>query len=691
MTTDKMCPSFRTNERPPRAAVRPKLLSAHGEERIDPYYWLRERDNQAVTDYLIAENNYTDRVMEPTEPLQRRLVAEMRARIKEQDHTAPYKHGQYFYFDRYEQGQEYPVYCRRLGRTGDEEILLDLNQLSEGFEYFDVGGFEVSPNHNLAAFGLDTTGRRFFDLKVLDLTTGRFLDWQLNDVANNFVWAKDNNSLFYVKQHPESLRWYQVHRLNLATKQSDLIYEEQDEAYELSLDLSLSEKFIYLESHSTLTSEVRFIPSDNPTLEPQLFLPRRTGHEYFVTDGVDRFYVLTNWEAINFRLMEVSLDGTGIDGWREVIPHRSDVLLEDVEVFKEFLVLTEKELGRVQMRVINRETLDAHLIPFDESVFSAESGDNFEYDTQTLRIDFESMTTPETVLDYDMSSKQLTIVKQDVILGGFKPDHYASEYLYARASDGERIPISIVYRKSCRKAEGNPTLLYGYGAYGIPMEAEFDSNLLSLLDRGFVFAVAHVRGGADLGRQWYYDGRQLKKRNTFTDFIACSEFLLESDVTAQGQLYASGGSAGGLLMGAVINLAPHLYRGIYTRVPFVDVVTTMLDDSIPLTTGEYDEWGNPNDRAYFDYMLSYSPYDNVKAQNYPSLLVTTGLHDSQVQYWEPAKWVAKLRQSMTNDSVILLRTDMHAGHGGKTGRFNALNDTALTYAFVLTLAQQTRA
>ena len=686
MTAETPRPSLRTNVRPPKAAVQPKLLRVHGCERIDPYYWLRERDDQAVIDYLEAENDYTDRVMEPTEDLQRDLVAEMRGRIKEQDSTAPYKHGRFYYYDRYEKGQEYPVYCRKLDLSGDEEILLDLNELATDFEYFDVGGFEVSPNHQLAAFGLDTTGRRFFDLRVLDLESGQFLDWQIDDVANNFVWAQDNNSLFFVKQHPQTLRWYQVHRLDLSTQESCLVYEEPDEAFELSLDLSLSEKFIFLESHSTLTSEVRYLPCDNPTQEPKLFLPRREGHEYFVTDGEDRFFVLTNWEAINFRLMEVPLTDTSQERWSQVLPSRPDVLLEDVEVFDEFLVLTEKEQGRGQMRVLHRQTLDEHFIPFRESVFSAEAGDNFEYRSNTIRIDYESMTTPETVLDYDMSLRQLKLVKQDVILGGFDPDDYGSEYIYGTAPDGQRVPISIVYRKSCRKAGGNPTLLYGYGAYGIPMEAEFDSNLLSLLDRGFVFAVAHVRGGAELGRQWYYDGRQLKKQNTFSDFIACSEFLLDSGITAPGKLFASGGSAGGLLMGAVINAAPHLYRGVYTRVPFVDVLTTMLDDSIPLTTGEYDEWGNPNDRVFHDYIHEYSPYDNLQPQQYPNLLVTTGLHDSQVQYWEPAKWVAKLRQVKTNDSVVLLRTDMHAGHGGKTGRFNALHDTALTYAFVLTLA-----
>ncbi|MEM7283648.1 MAG: prolyl oligopeptidase family serine peptidase, partial [Pseudomonadota bacterium] len=556
-------PTFSSNALAPVAQVSPKLLVKHGRERIDPYYWLRDKEAPEVLAYLEAENEYTDQVMAPTESLQQKLVSEMRGRILEKDSTAPYRHGAFFYYDRYEDGQEYPVYCRA-DESQTEQVLLDINRLAEDHDYFDVGGFEVSPNHRYAAFAFDTTGRRIFELAVLDLESKLFTQHKIEGIASCFAWANDSDTLFYVKQDELTLRWHQIHRYRMSDRSSELVYEESDETYEVGLDVSLSERFIYVQSQSTLTSEVRVIPADGPDDEPFVFLSRQTGHEYYVTDGDDRFFVLTNHQAENFRLMEVPLHNTGMDHWRELVPHRVEVLLEDVEVFEKYFVLTEKEQGRSQMRVFERASMKSHLIPFSETVFSAECGDNFEYAAEVVRIDFESMTTPETVFDYDMGQGHmgqgnLSLVKQDVVLGGYDPEDYASEYIYATATDGTRIPVSVVYRKSCRQEGGNPTLQYGYGAYGIPMEAEFDSNLLSLLDRGIVFAVAHVRGGADLGRSWYYEGRQLKKKNTFSDFIACSEYLVESGITAKGQLYASGGSAGGLLIGAVVNMAPELY------------------------------------------------------------------------------------------------------------------------------------
>ena len=672
--------------KPPVARQHQTELTTHGDTRVDPYFWLRERDNPEVLSYLVAENDYTDKMLGPTKELQEKLIAEMRGRVKEDDSTAPYRHGEFFYYDRYEKGQEYPIYCRKQGEQGAEQVLLDVNLLAQDHDYFDVGGFEVSPDHRLAAFAADTIGRRFFDLTILNLDTGEYLEDMIPSIANNFVWAKDNKTLFYTKQHQESLRWYQVYRYQLGGHDHSLVLEESDEAFDLSLDTSLSEQFIYLESESTLTTEVRYFSASDPYEQPKLFFPREQGHEYYVTDGGDRFFVLTNHDAENFKLVEAPLLNTDMCNWQEVLPYRSDVLLEDVEVFKNHLVLAEKTQGRVRLQVLERETLKPHYIQFDDEIFTAQSGDNFEYDTAVFRFDYESMTTPDTVYDYDMGSRQKTLIQRDKVLGDFNPEYYQSKYVYATAQDGTQIPISMVYRKDSLRPQGNPTLQYGYGAYGIPMEPEFDSDLLSLLDRGFIFAVAHVRGGAELGRPWYYDGRQLKKKNSFTDFIDCSKYLLDQGYTAPGQLFASGGSAGGLLMGAVMNMAPHLYKGIYTRVPFVDVVTTMLDDSIPLTTGEYDEWGNPNEKEYYDYILSYSPYDNVEAKEYPNLLVTTGLYDSQVQYWEPAKWVAKLRAVKKDDHWLLLKTDTQAGHSGKTGRFNSLSDTALNFAFVIELA-----
>ena len=671
---------------PPTVEKRPVKLEIHGDVRIDDYFWLNQRENPAVIEYLEAENAYTESVLTGTSGLQERLVEEMKSRIRQDDVSAPYKHGEYYYYYRLEEGQEYPVYCRRKGSMdAAEEILLDVNKEAEGEAYFSVRGFKVSPDHKRAGYAVDTTGRRFYDLRFIDLETGQRLPDRIDDVTGNYEWAADGNTLFYVRQDAETLRWDRIYRHEFGSDDDELVFEERDETFSTYVYKSVSGKFIYIASESTLSSEVRYIQAMAPMDEPQVFLPREPEHEYSVTDGGDRFFVISNDNAQNFHVLETPLDNTAKDAWTVVVPHREDVLIEDVDVFSNHIVITGRTQGLTQMEVIDRDSREVHLIDFGETVFEASSGDNYEFETGVFRYNYESLTTPESVYDYDLDGKRRRLIKQDEVLGGFDRNNYESERLFVTARDGAKVPVSLVYRKGLELDGRNPLLQYGYGSYGYSIDPTFSSNRLSLLDRGFVYAIAHVRGGSETGRHWYFDGRQLNKKNTFTDFIDVSRFLIDQGYTSPEHLYARGGSAGGLLMGAVANMAPDLYNGISTRVPFVDIVTTMLDDSIPLTTGEWDEWGDPNEKEFYDYMLSYSPYDQIERQAYPNILVTTSLHDSQVQYWEPAKWVAKLRDYKTDDRLLLLKTDMHAGHGGKTGRFRSLEDTAIYYAFFLSL------
>ena len=677
-----------TSDKPdyPVAAKRPVMLEQHGHERSDDYFWLNERDDPDVIAYLEAENAYTDRMLEPTVALRQRLVDEMAARIKEDESSAPYRDGEYYYYRRYEAGKDYPIYARRKGSLeSEEEILLDVNAIAGDEEYFSVRGVNVSPDHKILGYGVDTQGRRFYDLKFIDLETGEHLDDTIDDVTPNYVWANDSKTIVYVRQDPETLRWNEVYTRQLGDEASTLIYEEGDETFYVYAYKSLSDRFIYLHSGSTLATETRYVSADDPGGEQTVFLPREGEHEYSVIDGQDRFYIMSNDGARNFQLLEAPLDDTSKDSWKPVIPHRDDVLLEGFQVFAGHVVVNAKSNGIDRVEIIDRSDGSIHEIAFDEATFVISSGTNVEYETSEFRYDYESMTRPASVYDYDMATRETTLVWQEEIPGSFDPDDYYSERLFAEARDGTEVPVSIVYRKGIELDGSNPLLQYGYGSYGYSIDPDFDRELLSLLDRGFIFAIAHIRGGSEMGRQWYYDGRQLNKMNTFTDFIDVSKFLIDEGYTSPEHLYARGGSAGGLLMGAVVNMAPELYNGIATRVPFVDVVTTMLDDSIPLTTGEYDEWGNPNDEQYYDYMLSYSPYDQVTRQDYPHMIVTTGLHDSQVQYWEPAKWVAKLRDFKTDDNILVLETDMQAGHSGKTGRYQSLEDDALYYAFFLFL------
>ena len=665
---------------------KPVELELHGDVRVDNYYWLRERENPEVIAYLDAENAYTEKVLAPTAGLQSSLIDEIRARIKEEDESAPYKRGDYYYYYRYVEGSEYKIYARKKGSLdAEEEILLDVNQLAADADYYQVAGFKVSPDDRIASYAVDTQGRRFYDLHFLDLETGELLDDVIEKTTSNFAWANDNETILYTRQDSETLRWHKVFRHKLGSDEHTLVYEEEDETNYLGLSRSLSGRFFFLTSGQTLSTEVRYLSADWPTDKPTVFLPREANHEYTVTDGGDRFYVLSNDDAKNFRLMEAPLDNRSKDAWKEVVAHRDDALIADFDVFKNFLVVTLAENGLTQMEIVDRATGDSYRMDFGEEVYTAYTYSNYEFDTPWFRYVYESMTTPESTYDFNSTNKEHRLIKEREVLGGFDRDNYETHRLFATARDGTQIPVSIVYRKGLEKNGLNPLYQYGYGSYGYSMEPYFSANILSLLDRGFIFATAHIRGGSEMGREWYFDGRQLNKKNTFTDFIDVSKYLIEEGYTSPEHLYARGGSAGGLLMGAVANMAPELYNGIAAAVPFVDVVTTMLDEDIPLTSGEWDEWGNPAEKEYYDYMKSYSPYDNVQAIDYPNMLVTTGLHDSQVQYWEPAKWVAKLREFKTDDKQLLLKTDMSAGHSGKTGRFNRIEDTALYFAFFLAL------
>jgi len=672
------------------ATQNPDRLEHHGNVRVDDYYWLNQRDDPNVIEYLEAENEYVEEMTAHIKDLEDELFEEIRGRIKEDDSSVPYKLNDYFYYTRFEEGQEYPIYARRReSMEAPEEIMLDVNDLAEGHGFFSVSGVSVSSGQDILAFTQDTVGRRIYEVRFKNLTTGEMLPEIISNVTSNIAWAEDNRTLFYTRQEAETLRWFQIFRHTLGTDPSEdeLVYEEADEEFSSFVFKTKSKRFLMIGSQQTLSSEFRYLEATDPTGEFQVFAPRERDHEYDVDHFQGKFYIRTNFEAENFRLMETPVTDTRKQNWSELIPHRENVLLSSFEIFAGHLVLAERSEALMQLRIIPWDGTGEHYLDFGEPTYWAGIGTNPNFDTPILRYNYTSMTTPSSVIDYDMNTRESTLMKREEVLGGFDPEDYETERLWATAPDGVRVPISLVYHTGIERDGSNPLLLYGYGSYGFSMDATFSSARLSLLDRGFVYAIAHVRGGQEMGRWWYEDGKLLKKKNTFTDFIACAEHLVEQGYTNESVLFAMGGSAGGLLMGAVTNMRPDLFRGIVATVPFVDVVTTMLDESIPLTTSEYDEWGNPNEKEYYDYMLSYSPYDNVEAKDYPNLLVMTGLHDSQVQYWEPAKWVAKLRAMKTDDNVILLKTNMEAGHGGASGRFRRLRETALQYAFMIDLAQ----
>jgi len=674
-------------KRPPIAQKKPHELSNHGITRIDYYYWLNDRENPEVIKYLEAENDYTSAMMKDTEKLQEKLYSEIVGRIKQTDESVPYFLNGYYYYTRYEEGKEYPVYCRKKGSMeAKEEIMLNVNEMSVGYEYYHVVGISVSPDNKMIAYGVDTVSRRFYTIYFKELETGKVLEKTIANTTGSASWANDNNTFFYSQKNETTLRPEKIFRHSLSSSdEPELMFEEKDEAFYCYVYKSRSRKYIIIGSSSTLSDEYQVLSADEPNGEFKVFQQRERGLEYSISHFKDKFFIRTNLDAKNFRLMETSLNLTSKENWKEVIPHREDVLLEGFLNFDQFMVIDERIKGNTNLRIIDMITQQEHYMQFDEQVYYCVISVNPEMSTDILRITYSSLTTPNSTYDYNMRSREMVLKKRQEIVGGHNPEDYISERLFARAHDGKEVPISLVYKKGVKLDGSAPLVLYAYGSYGHTIDPNFNSARLSLLDRGFIFAIAHVRGGEFLGRDWYEEGKLLKKKNTFSDYIACAQYLVDNNYTDSKKLMAIGGSAGGLLIGAVINMRPDLFKGAIAAVPFVDVVTTMLDESIPLTTGEYDEWGNPNEKKYFNYMLSYSPYDQVEAKDYPNLLVTTGLHDSQVQYWEPAKWVAKLRDLKTDDNLLLLHTNMETGHGGASGRFKYHKETSLEYAFFLKL------
>lgn len=679
---------------PPVAEKKPFDVGLHGDKRMDEYYWLNDYfkkgpDSSKVVEYLKAENTYLDSMMAGTKEFQQKLFNEMKARIKEKDESVPVFLNGYYYYNKYEEGKQYFVYCRKKGSLdASEEVLLDVNKMAEGHDYFSAVGFNISPDNKLLAYGVDTVSRRQYTIYVKNLETGELLKDALFPVSGGSEWANDNKTLFYTSTNPVTLLSEKIKRHTLGTDPASdvVVYEEKDKSNYIGVGKTKSNKYIGIYSGGTLSSEFRFIDADQPNAPFVVFQPRMKEVLYQVDHLGDKFLIVTNKDAKNFRLMETPVNATGVDNWKELIPHRSDVLLEGIEVFKNFLVITERKEGLLKLRVRNLASNEEHYLDFGEPAYAAYVGANPEFNSSTLRYNYTSLTTPNSTYDYNLDSKEKKLMKQAEVVGGYDPKEYVTERLFATARDGAKVPISIVYKKGFNKDGNAPLLLYGYGSYGASMDASFNSTRLSLLNRGFAYAIAHIRGGQEMGRQWYEDGKMMKKKNTFNDFIDCAEYLIKEKYTSKEHLYALGGSAGGLLMGAVATMRPDLWHGVIAAVPFVDVVTTMMDESIPLTTNEFDEWGNPKaSKEAYDYMKSYSPYDNVEKKEYPHLLVTTGLHDSQVQYFEPAKWVARLRANKVGNNLLLLHTNMEAGHGGASGRFDYLKDVALNFAFLLAL------
>lgn len=675
---------------PPVAKIVPKTLEKHGDKRIDNYYWLNERENPEVIDYLNKENEYYQKSTAHTKPLQDDLFLEMKSRIKEDDSSVPYLYNGYYYITRYETGKDYPIYSRKKGSLeAKEEIMFDCNEMAKGQSYFNLSGISISEDNKWVAFGVDLLSRRQYTIQIKNLETGEILPVKLENTTGGSTWAGDNKTLFYTRKDLQTLRSDKIYKHTLGTDASAdvVVFHEKDDTFSTFVYKEKSKKYLVIGSSSTLTSEYQILEANNPNGAFRIFQKRTRGLEYSISHYGDSFYIVTNKDkATNFKLMKTPETATSAENWTDLIGHRKDVLLEGIEIFKDYLVVEERSngLNKIQIRPWNGK--GAYYLPFAIETYTAYTTTNVDFDTEILRYGYQSMATPSSIIDFNMRTQEKKVLKEQEVLGGkFDKNNYIEERIWATATDGTKVPISIVYRKGIQKNGKNPLLLYAYGSYGATMDPYFSSTRLSLLDRGFIYAIAHIRGGEDLGREWYENGKLLKKKNTFTDFVDCSKFVIAEKYTSAEHLYAEGGSAGGLLMGAIVNMAPELYNGVIAQVPFVDVITTMLDDTIPLTTGEYDEWGNPNEKKYYDYMLSYSPYDQVKAQAYPNMYVSTGLHDSQVQYWEPAKWVAKLRVFKTNDKQLFLDTNMDAGHGGASGRFEALKELAKEFAFLLDL------
>ena len=685
----------------PVAKKQKKELEIHNDIRIDDYYWMKLTDEQKnaktmdehtkeVVAYLESENEYTAKVTSHLESFKDKLFDEIVGRIKQTDMSVPYFKNGYYYLTRYEEGKEYPIYTRKKeSLDNQEEMLIDVNLLAVNYDYYAAGGLSVSPDNTILAFGEDTLSRRIYKIRFLNLKTGEYYEDEITNTTGSICWANDNKTVFYTRKD-DALRAYKIfkHKLGSSSDNDTEVYHETDETFSCYAYKSKSQKYIMIGSFATVSNEFRYLNADTPDEEFKVFDPRERKLEYSVSHYKDHWFIVCNKDnAENFKIMRCPENKTSQEHWEEFIPHDPKSLISDIEIFKDYLVINQRIDGITKIRIRPwNEPGSEHYIDFNEDAYMAYSSVNPEYDTEELRVFYSSMTTPGSTYDYNMRTRKLVLKKQQEVLGDFDAGNYQSERLMANARDGESIPISIVYRKGFKKDGSMPLLLYGYGSYGNSMDPYFSSVRLSLLDRGFAFAIAHIRGGQEMGRQWYENGKYLKKKNTFTDFIDAGKYLVENKYTSSENMYCMGGSAGGLLIGAVINMEPDLWRGAIAAVPFVDVVTTMLDESIPLTTGEFDEWGNPKNEEYYHYMKSYSPYDNVKAQDYPALLVTTGFHDSQVQYWEPAKWVAKLRELKTDENVLLLHTDMSTGHGGKSGRFERFRETALEYAFLLDLA-----
>jgi oligopeptidase B len=668
---------------PPVAAKKPKEMTLHGDTRTDDYFWLRDKTNPEVIAYLEAENTYFNEVMNDTKPLQEKLFKEMKSRIKETDQSAPAAENGYVYYSRTEAKKQYSIYCRRKGgisTTAKEEITLDMNTLAKGQKFLRLGVYEISPDTKLLAYALDYDGSRRFKLFVKDLTTGNIVE-EGGIVGGAVVWANDNKTLFY-NVYDDALRSFKIFRHTLGEdKSKDVeVFHEKDEKFDVYVSKTRSNAYIRITAASKMTRETWLLDANTPSGTLSVVEPRKAGHEYSVEHQGHRFLILSNDNAVNFRLMEAPAHAPQMANWKELVAHRPNVKLEDVDAFEKFFVLTERDGGVIKFQIFNDKG-EAHYVAFPEASYSAGLGANADYSATTLRYGYESLTTPSSAYDYDMATRKQVLVKRKEIPGGYNPDNYASERLYATAPDGVKVPISLVYKKGLKKDGTNPTLLYGYGSYGIPMDASFNTSRLSLLDRGFVFAIAHIRGGGDIGEQWYLDGKFLKKKNTFTDFIACAEFLISEKYTTPAKLVIEGRSAGGLLMGAVTNMRPDLFKAVHMGVPFVDVINTMLDTSLPLTTGEYEEWGNPNDKQYYEYMKSYAPYENIEKKAYPHILFTTGLNDSQVPYWEPTKFLAKLRAMRTDKNLAVMNVNMGVGHGGASGRYDALKERAFELAF----------
>jgi len=677
----------------PVADKQEHIREIHGDKVNDPYYWMidyfkKGKDSTKVVNYLTAENTYWEGMMKDTEPFREKLYQEMKARIKEKDESVPsFKKG-YYYYTRTETGKQYFKYCRKKGSlNAPEEILLDVDQLAEGHAYYSAAGFSISPDNTKLVYGVDDVSRRQYKLFLKDLTTGKTTDLGIKNTTGSATWANDNKTIFYTGKNAETLLTEKIFRHSLGTDASKdvLVYEEKDKTNYIGVEKSKNEKFIMIYSGATTSSETRYLNADDPNGTFKVFQPRMKDVLYDVTPLEDKFLVTTNKDALNFKVVETPLDKTGVENWKDFIPHRKEVLMEGISEFKNYLVFSERQNGLSQLVIFDRKTGKKEFLKFDEPTYTVSASGNPEYNTDNFRFGYTSMITPSSQFEQDLKTGKRTLLKQQEVLGGYNKDNYTTERLFATAKDGTKIPISIVYKKGYKKDGNNPLLLYAYGSYGSSMDASFSSTRLSLLDRGFAFAIAHIRGGQEMGRQWYEDGKMMKKKNTFTDFIDAGEYLVKEKYTSPKHLYAQGGSAGGLLIGAIVNMKPALWNGVISQVPFVDVVNTMMDETIPLTTNEYDEWGNPSNKEAYFYMKSYSPYENIEKKNYPNMLVTTGLHDSQVQYFEPAKWVAKLRDMKTDHNVLLLKTDMAYGHGGASGRFDYLKDLALVYAFMFKL------